>query len=91
MQVDDQENINLVNKMRNYQDPLLEEFDKEAEKVKEEESSEEDDEEESSEEEDIKFPRDNVQDLLQFIHRDLTNIQNMEDGQKRKFSLIRLY
>jgi hypothetical protein len=29
--------------------------------------------------------------LLAFIGRDLKNIQNMEDGQKRKFSLIRLY
>ena len=37
------------------------------------------------------FPRDNAADLMQFIHRDLNNLQNMEDGQKRKFALIRLY
>ena len=89
------ENVDLVNRMRNYKDPLLEEFDNELEKEEpEEESGDSDDESSSgseSDEVDIKFPRDDAQDLLQFIGRDLKNIQNMEDGQKRKFSLIRLY
>jgi hypothetical protein len=40
---------------------------------------------------DIKFPRNNATDLHQFISRDLTNLGNKEDGQKRKFALIRLY
>jgi len=114
------ENVNLVNKMRNYKDPLLAAFDIEMsqdtqetqdssskkttqsnkQKVTEGESGSDDSNEsssgdDSSSEEDtssqIKFPKDNAQDLLQFISRDLTNIQNKEDGQKRKFSLIRLY
>jgi hypothetical protein len=39
--------------------------------------------EESSEEDagdQIPFPKDNVQDLLQFISRDLTNLNNTEDA-----------
>lgn len=28
---------------------------------------------------------------MTFIHREITNIQNMEDPQKRKFALMRLY
>ena len=40
---------------------------------------------------DIEFPRDNAADLLQFLHREINNLGNMEDGQKRKFALIRLY
>ena len=26
-----------------------------------------------------------------FLHRELTNLQNMEDSQKRKFALMKLY
>jgi len=47
--------------------------------------------EESEEEVDIQFPRDNSNDLLTFLHRDIQNMQNLEDAQKRKFALIRLY
>ena len=38
--------------------------------------------EESSEEEtsDIKFPRDNVDDLKQYLHREITNISNLENN-----------
>ena len=94
------ENMDLVNRMKAYKDPLLEEFDAEQEQKKTQVTSDSDDEsgtssgsEEDSGEDavDIKFPRDNAQDLLQFISRDITNLQNMEDGQKRKFSLLRLY
>ena len=28
---------------------------------------------------------------MNFLHRDLQNIQNLEDAQKRKFALMRLY
>lgn len=28
---------------------------------------------------------------MTFLHREITNIQNMEDPQKRKFGLLRLY
>ena len=42
-------------------------------------------------ENEIVFPREDAADLLQFIHRELNTLQNMEDGQKRKFALIRLY
>lgn len=101
-------NMELAVKMREYQDPLLVDFDKEMSKKSspagkstlnsssDEEDSGSDGEgsdgEESEEQElDIEFPRNNVQDLLQFIHRDLMNINNMEDAQKRKFGLIKLY
>ena len=84
-----------VKKMREYQDPLLKAFD-EAQKKQDEEDgvSSSGESETSSEEEqvsDIKFPKTSAQDLLQFIMRDLNNLSNMEDGQKRKFSLLRLY
>lgn len=89
----------LVNRMRNYKDPLLEDFDKETakdskldedeESSAEEESGDSDD--ESSGDDEIEFPRDNADDLLQFIQRDLVNLDNKEDDQKRKFALMRLY
>ena len=100
------ENENLVNRMRNYQDPLLAAFDEEldtktsASSAAGKKKSDNDDSDgsndssgsESSEEAlDINFPRDNAADLLQFIHRDITNLSNMEDDKKRKFALIRLY
>jgi hypothetical protein len=46
----------------------------------------------SSEDEgvDITFPRDNAQNLLKFLHREINTIGG-EDPQKRKFALIRLY
>ena len=50
--------------------------------------SEASDEEQAS---DIKFPKDNAQELLQFINRDLNNLNNKEDKQKRKFALLKLY
>lgn len=28
---------------------------------------------------------------MNFIHRELTNVSNMEDAQKRKFALLRMY
>lgn len=28
---------------------------------------------------------------MNFIHRELTNLSNMEDAQKRKFALLRMY
>ena len=61
-----------------------------------ESSSEADSDDESSSDEedeniDIKFPNTNIEDLHQFISRDLTNMRNKEDGQKRKFALIKLY
>lgn len=28
---------------------------------------------------------------MTFLHREITNIQNLEDPQKRKFALLRLY
>ena len=71
------ENMSLVNKMREYQDPLLKAFDQIKDDISDEESGSE---EGSSEEEvtvsDIKFPKDNAQELLQFIMRDLNNLSN---------------
>ena len=40
---------------------------------------------------DIEFPRESAADLLQFLHREINNLNNLEDGQKRKFALIRMY
>lgn len=56
-----------------------------------EEGDNDEDSDESEEGCDIEFPRDNAQDLHQYLHRELNNLQNMEDGQKRKFALIKLY
>ena len=39
----------------------------------------------------IEFPRDNAQELMTFLHREITNLSNMDDPQKRKFALLRLY
>ena len=113
--------MELVNKMRQYKDPLLDDFDKEMnletasskgntpekkskQKKEKKDSDDEVDSDESSEgsgsggessseEEglDIDFPKDNMQDILQFIQRDIVNMQNKEDAQKRKFALIKLY
>ena len=40
---------------------------------------------------DIDFPRDSASDLLQYLHREVNNLSNLEDNQKRKFALIKLY
>ena len=40
---------------------------------------------------DVDFPREDADDLLASLHREITNIQNLEDAQKRKFALLRLY
>ncbi len=48
--------------------------------------------EESSEEElDFDFPREDAQELLQFLHREINNLSNLEDSTKRKFALVKLY
>lgn len=47
--------------------------------------------EEASSEDELEFPRENAADLMHFLHRDITNIQNLEEPQKRKFGLLRLY
>lgn len=109
----------LVKKMREYKDPLLEEFDKEmtadthsgksgspktdgkakrktgavSQSDSDEDSGNSDDSDSSSEEEgiDIEFPRENAQELLQHIQRDIVSMQDKADDQKRKFALIKLY
>ena len=40
---------------------------------------------------DIEFPRENSQELMTFLHREVTNLSNMDDPQKRKFALVKLY
>lgn len=47
----------------------------------------------SSEEEEVEvqFPRESASELMTFLHREITNLQNMEDAQMRKFALLRLY
>ena len=110
------ENMDLVNRMRAYKDPLLEEFDKEQaaengsttksskkstsdivdsddddEGSDSGETSSGDSDDESEGEDDIEFPRDNAPDILSFVQRDLVNLNNKEDGQKRKFALLHLY
>ena len=60
----------------------------------EEEDKNSDDESSEAEEEegiDIEFPRESAEELSTFLHREFTNISNMEDNQKRKFALLKLY
>jgi len=91
------ENINLSNtnskvtqspeKPRAY-DPILDGpissgSDEEEKEVAENESG--------SSEEDVDFPRENASLLMTFLHREVTNLQNLEDAHKRKFALLRLY
>ena len=40
---------------------------------------------------DLEFPREDAQELLQFLHREVTNLSNLEDNTKRKFALIKFY
>ena len=73
-------------------DPVSEGSEEENTKKKDEESEEESSEGDQSEEGlDIEFPRDDADELLAHLHREMTNINNMEDNQKRKFALLRLY
>ena len=90
------ENINTSNlekkapTLKRPYDPILDDPISDSEEKKKQEDSEES--ASSSEEEvEIEFPRQNPTDLLNFIHRELTNLSNMEDAQKRKFALLRLY
>jgi len=59
------------------------------------ESGSDDNDEGSNDESDegvqIVFPRENAAELLTFLHREITNISNMEDASKRKFALMRFY
>jgi hypothetical protein len=79
------ENLDLVNRMRAYKDPLLVEFEKETanENTKDQSEEDSDDESESDDssegEDEIQFPRDNAQDLLTFLQRDIANMSNVED------------
>jgi len=76
------ENINTSNFDKKEQnekrpyDPILDDpiSDSEEEKNDSEEASE-------SSEEEVEFPRQNATDLLNFVHRELTNLSNMEDAQ----------
>lgn len=40
---------------------------------------------------DVEFPREDADELMAMLHREFTNIQNMEDANIRKFALMRLY
>ena len=89
------ENINTSNlekktpTLKRPYDPILDDPISDSEEKKQEDLEESSS---SSEEEiEIQFPRQNPTDLLNFIHRELTNLSNMEDAQKRKFALLRLY
>lgn len=70
-------------------DPLSDEENYETKAEGEEESSSEG--EASDDGIDIEFPRDDADELLVFLHREITNVSNMEDGQKRKHALLRMY
>ena len=96
LELQGKENVDLVNRMRAYKDPLLDDFEKELAKEAEDKSESDSDDEsgsgESSEGEDeIEFPRDSAPDLMTFLQRDIANMSNVEDDQKRKFGLMRLY
>lgn len=69
-------------------DPILNSSSDEAD-----DGADSDDASESSEEEaiDLEFPREDAQELLQFLHREVTNLSNLEDNTKRKFALIKFY
>ena len=56
-----------------------------------ESGSEEESGESSDEALEIEFPRNNAQELMTFLHREITNLSNMDDPQKRKFALLKLY
>jgi hypothetical protein len=84
--------IEAAGKKKDY-DPILDDPVSDDEK-KSDNSNKDDseDEEESSEEEvQINFPKENAAELMTFLHREMTNLQNMEDAQKRKYALLRFY
>ena len=56
-----------------------------------ESGSEESGDQSSDEALEIEFPRNNAQELMTFLHREITNLSNMDDPQKRKFALLKLY
>ena len=80
------ENIDTTNiqkkdntgKSRPY-DPILDDPISSGDEKKKQSSDSEGSGSSSEEEVEIEFPRENGTDLLNFIHRELTNIQNMED------------
>ena len=72
-------------------DPILDDPLSDEEKKTDSSQEEEGSSEESDEGVDIKFPRESAAELMTFLHREITNMQNMEDAQKRKFALIRMY
>jgi hypothetical protein len=84
--------IEAAGKRKDY-DPILDDpISDEEKKSDKSNSGESDDEEESSEEEvQIQFPKENAAELMTFLHREMTNLQNMEDSQKRKYALLRFY
>ena len=47
--------------------------------------------ESSEDENEFEFPREDGAALMQLLHREVTNLSNMEDNTKRKFALIKLY
>ena len=72
-------------------DPVFVSSDEEGgEDAKKDDESEGSGSEESSEEE-LDFPREDAQELLQYLHREITNLSNLEDNTKRKFALVKLY
>ena len=78
----------MADKKQDY-DPILD--DPLSDEDKKESSSGEEEGSDESDEVEIKFPRENAAELLTFLHREMTNLQNMEDAQKRKYALMRLY
>jgi hypothetical protein len=64
-------------------DPISSGSEEEVKEVAEDESG--------SSEEEVDFPRENASSLMTFLHREITNLQNLEDAHKRKFALLRLY
>ena len=95
--VDSKENVNQINttasaadskgpRERKY-DPILDD------PISSDDSGDADGSEGESSEEglEIEFPRDNSQELMTFLHREVTNLSNMDDPQKRKFALVKLY
>ena len=87
--VETKENTNSINKVpeasgaankaqglreRKY-DPILDD------PISSDESGSEDESEEQSSDEalEIEFPRDNAQELMTFLHREITNLSNMDD------------
>jgi hypothetical protein len=104
MQGDATANIEKMRKFQEQEDAFLDEFEKDSKNTKissggdggseeEDGSSSGDSSDGSGEEElvDIDFPRDDPQELYQYFHREWVNLSNQEDGQKRKFALIKLY